>query len=91
MKKFLIKINPFNYKENPIGAFKTELCFHIVLLVLFSYLSGGTFILNQIDSEYPIVPFWLVLSFGVISWGRLATLVSTRLDKDINKENKEEN
>ena len=89
MKKFLNKINPFDYKENPIGAFKVETCSHIMLLILLSYISGGTFIMNQVGIECPIIPFWVILSLGIISWGRLAWLVSTKLDT--NKENKEEN
>lgn len=71
IKEILNKINPFNYKENPIGSLKTETAFW-----LFGLLTVAPWV------TYFISPL-LIVFLGVIGWFRLSYLISHYLEEKV--------
>lgn len=69
IKNILNKINPFNYKENPIGALKTEIAFW--LFTLLTVAPWVTYFISPL-----LMPF-----FGFIGWFRLSYLISNYLEE----------
>lgn len=77
MKKFLNKIKPLDYKNSPNGSFKVEIMFHLAYLVLLSYISGSTFIINKVYKQNIFeIPFEIVFLLMLLSWIRLALVVN---------------
>lgn len=81
LKIFWDKIKPLDYKKNPIGSLKLELYFWIVLISFLSYISGSAEIFNIIyGKEYIFhIKYWIVIIISVISWMRLAIMISRHL------------
>lgn len=68
MKNFLNRINPLDYKVNPIGALKTELSFWI-----FGLLTIAPWII------YFVGPI-LIVVLGLFGWLRISYLISHYLE-----------
>lgn len=85
---FLKKINPLDYKNNPIGALKTETMILLVLIVSLSYMSGASLVFEMIYKESPSfkVNFWVVILLTFFVWGRIAYLISYYLKEKELKE-----
>jgi hypothetical protein len=74
------KINPLDYKENPIGSLKLEIYFWVALISLISYISGSVETFNMIfNLGLVYIPFWLVIIFGIITWMRISILITRYL------------
>lgn len=80
IKSFLNKINPFDYKENPIGALKTELAFWFFFLTSINFLSGYTEAINKtLEKDLFYFPFYILFIFTIIGWSRICILITRYL------------
>ncbi len=71
-----------DYEQNPIGALKTELMFHMLFIFIISYVSSGFTLLNKLVPDsywYFQYSYWIIFIIVLCSWCRLSVLISRHL------------
>jgi hypothetical protein len=88
VRNFIKKINPLDYKSNPIGAFKVELCFHLAGLIILGHIRGSTLVLSNFGTSPGIfnLDFFYVWVIFIISWSRLSYSLTSNVIKDCDSE-----